>query len=164
MLHITRVEDAPFFLLPHRTSGPKGKVRRNHLPIYRDYATGLPDTIEALAFTSDLQGRGASGRGGVSGIVGNPRQNQQRTEGDFLVAVRKVTARQPDLSLLPQEPAGEKRARSADPNIAISPGGTGYEGLTVFGHTRWHWPWLMTLGASQVKSSDWRLVVIQANR
>jgi hypothetical protein len=64
MLRITRVEDQPFYLLPHRTSGPtKGKVRRNQLPFYRAYATGLPDTIEALAFTSDLQGRGASGRG-----------------------------------------------------------------------------------------------------
>ena len=57
MLRITRVEDEPFFLLPHRTSGPKGKIRHNRLPFYRAYATGLPDIVDELVFTSDLQGR-----------------------------------------------------------------------------------------------------------
>lgn len=68
MLHITRVEDAPFFLLPHRTSGPKGKVRRNHLPFYRAYATGLPHTVKALIFTSDLQGRKAGRQNRLLGV------------------------------------------------------------------------------------------------
>tara|TARA_Y100001001_G_C7833283_1_gene247863 strand:- start:210 stop:506 length:297 start_codon:yes stop_codon:yes gene_type:complete len=87
--------------------------------------------------------------GGVSGVVGNPHQNQQRTEADFLVAVEKVAAWQPDLSLLHQGPTDEKRAHRGDPDVAISLV-TDYKSLTVFGHTRWHWPWLMTLGASQV--------------
>jgi hypothetical protein len=80
-----------------------------------------------------------------------------------LAAVEKVTARQPDLSLLHQGPEGEKRAHRGDPDVAISLV-TDYESLTVFGHTRWHWPWLMTLGASQVMNVGGRLAVMQANR
>jgi len=256
MLRITRVEDEPFFLLPHKTSGPKGKVRRNHLPFYHAYATGLPDTVDALVFTSDLQGReagrqnrllgvpvaealntmirnqeipqpggvclcgdlydypdchklGGTGTvdevyeafakvapeifgvmgnhdqlaepdtlaanvhildgdlrsvdkltvGGVSGIVGNPSRNQRRTEADFLAAVEKVTRENPELLLLHQGPADEDRGRRGVPDVALSLA-TGYKGLTVFGHTRWQWPWLMTLGAGQVMNVDGRVVVL----
>jgi hypothetical protein len=99
--------------------------------------------------------------GGVSGIVGNPSWNQRRTEADFLSAVEKVTRRRPDLLLLHQGPADEERGRRGDPDVALSLA-TGYEGLTVFGHTRWQWPWLMTLGAGQVMNVDGRVVVVLA--
>jgi len=256
MLRITWIEDEPFYSLPHRTSGPKGKVRRHRLPFYRAYASGLPESVEALVFTSDLQGREAGGQnrllgvpvaealsnliqkqaipvpaavclcgdlydypdchklggtgpvddvydalspvapqvlgvmgnhdqlahpdklpsnvhildgdvrsvatltvGGVSGIVGNPRRNQRRTEGDFLATVEKVTRRQPSLLLLHQGPSDEERGHHGDPDLALSLA-TGYKGLTVFGHTRWQWPWLLTLGDGQVMNVDGRVVVV----
>lgn len=260
MLRIARIEDEPFHSLPHRTSGPKGKVRRNLLPFYRAYATGLPESVEALVFTSDLQGREAGGQnrllgvpvaealgnlvqqqaipapaavclcgdlydypdchklggtgpvdevydafskiapevvgvmgnhdqltfpdnlasnvhvldgdlrvmdglivGGISGIVGNPRRNQRRTEGEFLAEVEKVTSQQPDLLLLHQGPSDEERGRRGDPDLALSLA-TGYNGLTVVGHTRWHWPWLVALGSGQVMNVDGRVVVILNER
>jgi len=256
MLRITRIEDEPFYLLPHRTSGPKGKIRRNRLPFYRAYATGLPDTMEALVFTSDLQGREVGGKnrllgvpvaealntmilnnafprpsgmflcgdlydypdchklggtgpvdevyeafseivpqvlgvmgnhdelerqpglppnvgildgdittveeltvGGVSGIVGNPRRHQRRTEEDFLAEVEKVTTRKPDLLLLHQGPEDSECGRRGDPDVALSLA-TGYAGLTVFGHTRWNWPWLITMGNGQALNVDGRVVVV----
>jgi hypothetical protein len=94
--------------------------------------------------------------GGVSGIVGN----QRRTEGDFLPEVEKVNSQQPNLLLLHQGPSDEERGRRGDLDLALSLT-TGYQGLTVCGHTRWQWPWLMTLGDGQAMNVDGRVVVIQ---
>jgi hypothetical protein len=37
---------------------------------------------------------------------------------------------------------------------------TGFQGLTVFGHTRWEWPWLIPLGEGQALNVDGRVVVV----
>ena len=57
MLRITRVEERPLHTRLYRTSGPSGTPLRNRLPLHRAWASGLPDGVDALVFTSDLQGR-----------------------------------------------------------------------------------------------------------
>lgn len=69
MVSIVRVEPVPFHELPHRTSGPSGKPLRNRLPFHRAWASGLPDGVDALIFTSDLQGRE---NGGANRLMGVP--------------------------------------------------------------------------------------------
>lgn len=256
MVSIIRVEQAPFHELPHRTSGPSGKPLRNRLPFHRAWATGLPDGLDALIFTSDLQGREGGGAnrlmgvpvaealtalvakgtipqpqaaflcgdlydypdchkrggtgpvddvyeafaqlapqvlavhgnhdelaepkalpkhfqildgqvrntaglrvGGVSGIIGNPRRHQRRDEEAFLEVMESVTARRPHIILLHQGPEDAERRRRGDPGVTLSLE-TGYTGLTVFGHTHWDWPWLISLGAGQALNVDGRVVVL----
>lgn len=67
MLRITRIDEEPFHTVAYRTSGPSGKPVRQRLPFYRAYATGLPDTIQALGFASDLQGREQGGENRLMG-------------------------------------------------------------------------------------------------
>lgn len=98
--------------------------------------------------------------GGVSGIVGNPHRNQRRTADDFVVALESVTDQAPDILLLHQGPTNPERAdRRGDPDVALSLI-TGFQGLTVFGHTRWDWPWLIPLGDGQALNVDGRVVVV----
>ena len=68
MVTIVRVEQAPFHELPHRTSGPSGKPLRHRLPFHRAWATGLPDGVDALIVTSDLQGREDGGANRLMGV------------------------------------------------------------------------------------------------
>lgn len=97
---------------------------------------------------------------GVSGIVGNPNRNQRRTEDDFLVALESVTDQDPDILLLHQGPTDPEQAdRRGNPGVALSLE-TGFKGLTVFGHTRWDWPWLIPLGEGQALNVDGRVVVV----
>jgi len=258
MPRITHIESEPCYELPHRTSGPKGSPLRNYLPFHRAYASGLPSHVNAVVFTSDLQGREDGGRnrllgapvaealvalsqqgaipapdavflcgdlydypdcrkrggtgpvdevfqafsvmtrcvvgvlgnhdqiarpdalpgnttildgdlvdvlsglrvGGVSGIAGNPNRNQRRTEDDFVAALEAVTDQSADILLLHQGPTdpGQSRRRG-DPGVALSLE-TGFQGLTVFGHTRWDWPWLIGLGEGQALNVDGRVVVV----
>ncbi|MCE0760086.1 metallophosphoesterase [Marinobacter sp. G11] len=98
--------------------------------------------------------------GGVSGIVGNPNRNQRRTEDDFLAVLESVTDQTPDILLLHQGPTDPERAgRRGDPGVALSLE-TGFRGLTVFGHTRWDWPWLISHGDGQALNVDGRVVVV----
>ncbi|MBO6849723.1 MAG: metallophosphoesterase [Marinobacter sp.] len=98
--------------------------------------------------------------GGVSGIVGNPHRNQRRTTEDFVVTLESVTDQAPDILLLHQGPTDPERAyRRGDPDVALSLI-TGFQGLTVFGHTRWDWPWLIPLGDGQALNVDGRVVVV----
>lgn len=98
--------------------------------------------------------------GGVSGIVGNPNRNQRRTEDDFLALLESVTDQTPDILLLHQGPTDPERPhRRGDPEVALSLE-TGFQGLTVFGHTQWDWPWLISLGEGQALNVDGRVVVV----
>lgn len=98
--------------------------------------------------------------GGVSGIVGNPNRNQRRFDDDFVAALESVTDQSPDLLLLHQGPTDPERDnRRGDPGVALSLS-TGFQGLTVFGHTRWDWPWLIPLGDGQALNVDGRVLVI----
>lgn len=98
--------------------------------------------------------------GGVSGIVGPPSRNQRRTAEGFIAALESVSDQAPDLLLLHQGPTDPERAyRRGDPDVALSLE-TGFTGLTVFGHTRWDWPWLIPLGEGQALNVDGRVVVV----
>ena len=132
-------------------------VLGNHDQI--EYPEALPDNTTVL----DGEVVGVLGNlnvGGVSGIVGNPNRNQRRTEDDFLAALESVTDQAPDILLLHQGPTDPERAnRRGDPGVALSLE-TGFQGLTVFGHTRWGWPWLISLGEGQALNVDGRVVVV----
>jgi len=132
-------------------------VLGNHDQI--EYPEALPDNTTVL----DGEVVGVLGNlnvGGVSGIVGNPNRNQRRTEDDFLAALESVTDQAPDILLLHQGPTDPERAnRRGDPGVALSLE-TGFQGLTVLGHTRWGWPWLISLGEGQALNVDGRVVVV----
>lgn len=69
MVRIVRVDDASFYTLPHRTSGPvPGKPLRHFLPFYRAYADGLPAEFRAVVLASDLQGREDGDKGRLLGV------------------------------------------------------------------------------------------------
>ena len=124
-----------------------------------EYPEALPDNTTVLD-GEVVGGLGNLNIGGVSGIVGNPNRNQRRTEDDFLAALESVTDQAPDILLLHQGPTDpERAARRGDPGVALSLE-TGFQGLTVFGHTRWDWPWLISLGEGQALNVDGRVVVV----
>lgn len=56
-MEIVNISDSPFHELPYRSSGAGGKERKLNLPFYMIEATGLPEHVEAIVVTSDLQGR-----------------------------------------------------------------------------------------------------------
>lgn len=56
-MKILAVEQDPFFILPYRSSGRGGVVRRVNLPFFRVTVDDLPDGMRSLVVTSDLQGR-----------------------------------------------------------------------------------------------------------
>ena len=117
----------------------------------------LPRNVQIL----DGQVRNTAGLrvGGVSGIIGNPRRHQRRDEEGFLAVMESVTARRPHIILLHQGPEDAERHRRGDPGVTLSLA-TGYTGLTVFGHTHWDWPWLISLGQGQALNVDGRVVVL----
>ncbi|MBY6102444.1 metallophosphoesterase family protein [Marinobacter nauticus] len=124
-----------------------------------DHPEALPDNTTLLD-GGVVRVLGNLNVGGVSGIVGNPNRNQRRTEDDFLTALESVTDQAPDILLLHQGPTDPERAnRRGDPGVALSLE-TGFQGLTVFGHTRWGWPWLISLGEGQALNVDGRGVVV----
>ena len=124
-----------------------------------DHPEALPDNTTLLD-GGVVRVLGNLNVGGVSGIVGNPNRNQRRTEDDFLAALESVTDQAPDILLLHQGPTDPERAtRRGDPGVALSLE-TGFQGLTVFGHTRWDWPWLISLGEGQALNVDGRVVVV----
>lgn len=98
--------------------------------------------------------------GGVSGIVGDPNRSQRRNPEAFLQMVEGVTDQKPDILLLHQGPTDPSRAdRRGDPDLELSLR-SGFNGLTVFGHTRWEEPWLIPMGEGQALNVDWRVVVV----
>ncbi len=55
-MRINRIETTPFDTLPYRASG-RGEVRRETLPFFLAYSDQMPDGIDVIVATSDLQGR-----------------------------------------------------------------------------------------------------------
>ena len=119
------------------------------------------DSLPGNAVILDGQIHDAAGLriGGVSGIVGDPCRHRRRTAEDFLTVMEHVTAQHPEFLLLHQGPEDEERLRKGDPDITLSLE-TGYAGLTVFGHTRWEWPCLISIGDGQALNVDGRVVVL----
>ncbi|WP_336368294.1 metallophosphoesterase family protein [Marinobacter sp. C2H3] len=98
--------------------------------------------------------------GGVSGIVGDPNRSQRRSAESFLEVMERVTDQKPDILLLHQGPTDPDRPdRRGDPDLELSLR-SGFEGLTVFGHTKWEDPWLIPLGEGQALNVDGRVVVV----
>ncbi|AMQ90500.1 MULTISPECIES: metallophosphoesterase family protein [Marinobacter] len=102
--------------------------------------------------------------GGVSGIVGDPHRSQRRSAESFLQVTESVTDKKPDILLLHQGPTDPSRPdRRGDHDLELSLR-SGFEGLTVFGHTRWEEPWLIPMGEGQVLNVDGRVVVVVPNQ
>ena len=55
-MKITHVDKSPFHVLPYKSSGRK-KTQDRTLPFYFAEAEGLPEDIDVIVATSDLQGR-----------------------------------------------------------------------------------------------------------
>ncbi|GAA3977519.1 metallophosphoesterase [Allohahella marinimesophila] len=97
--------------------------------------------------------------GGVSGIIGDPKRLQRKSEGDFLCCVEAVIAKRPDILLLHQGPDDPSTGRRGEALVRKALEDR-YRGLTVFGHAHWEWPFLISLGAGQAINVDARVVVI----
>jgi len=97
--------------------------------------------------------------GGLSGIIGDPKRHLRRSEDDFLKRLESLTSKSPNLLLLHQGPDDPELSRRGDPSVRLSLE-TGYAGLTVFGHTRWHGYPLITLGSGQVLNVDGRVIIV----
>src|SRR5687767_15350725 len=54
-MRISGIEAAPFHRLPYSLSA-SGKSRRCELPFFRAVVDGLPDSLDAIVATADLQG------------------------------------------------------------------------------------------------------------
>lgn len=97
--------------------------------------------------------------GGLSGIIGDPKRHLRRSEDEFLKRLESLTSKSPNLLLLHQGPDDPELSRRGDPSVRLSLE-TGYAGLTVFGHTRWHGYPLITLGSGQALNVDGRVIIV----
>ncbi|WP_097462245.1 metallophosphoesterase family protein [Mangrovitalea sediminis] len=69
MIRLTDIEERPFETLSYRTSGPKGRILRRTLPIFRARGRGLPTDVGCAVLASDLQGREIGGQQRLLGEV-----------------------------------------------------------------------------------------------
>lgn len=97
--------------------------------------------------------------GGLSGIIGDPKRHLRRSEDEFLKRLESLTNKSPSLLLLHQGPDDPELDRRGDSSVRMSLE-TGYAGLTVFGHTRWHGSPLITLGSGQALNVDGRVIIV----
>ena len=94
---------------------------------------------------------------GVSGIIGDPRMENRRTEAEVLRALERLLRRDPELLVLHEGPAvpGEDRRG----NEAIRRALRAYAGTVVCGHCRWPRP-LARLRDAQVVNTDGRCLLL----
>lgn len=123
---------------------------------------GLPSNVDILD-GNVVKVAGGLKVGGVSGIIGDPNRHHRKGEEEFLTVMERVTNQKPDILLLHQGPSDPNRPeRRGDSDVELSLR-SGFEGLTVFGHTRWGAPWLIPLGDGQALNVDARVVVVVPN-
>lgn len=68
-MRIVSVDKEPFFTLTYRCSGPRGKsILQQTLPFFKAKASGMPQGLDAMVLTSDLQGREDDPRNRLLGI------------------------------------------------------------------------------------------------
>ncbi len=94
---------------------------------------------------------------GVSGIVGNPRRNNRKTEPQFLEAVQRCANATPDILLLHQGPVGpteDELGLSAINDILKKPSDL----LVMFGHCHWTQPFYSE-GQNLMCNVDGRVLV-----
>ncbi|NMT63482.1 metallophosphoesterase family protein [Marinobacter orientalis] len=97
--------------------------------------------------------------GGVSGVIGDPKRHNRRSEEAFLAAMEHVTRQSPDILLLHQGTEDVGLNQLGVPAIALSLE-TGFAGMTVFGHTRWSEHFLINLGDGQAVNVDGRVIIV----
>lgn len=98
--------------------------------------------------------------GGISGIIGDPKRHNRRSEDQFLQVLESVTQQCPDILLLHQGPEDSQRGQLGDPAITLSLE-TGFSGLTVFGHTHWPDHFCIDLGDGQAVNVDARILIVE---
>lgn len=95
--------------------------------------------------------------GGVTGIIGDPRMENRRTEAAALRVFERLLRRRPALLVAhegPAIPGGERRGNEAIRRVLRS-----FEGLVVCGHCRWPEP-LAQLRSAQVVNTDGRCLLL----
>jgi Icc-related predicted phosphoesterase len=98
--------------------------------------------------------------GGVSGITGDPKRNQRKSDQTYARALQRAVAGCPHLLILhqgPDDPASGQRGDAATRATLEK----SYRGLTVFGHCHWDNPFLITLGNGQAINVDGRVVICE---
>jgi len=68
-MKIIKVEDTPFYELPHRTSGRKGACCKSVIPFYKVYVDIMPEGVTSFVAASDLQGREVSKDNRLLGVA-----------------------------------------------------------------------------------------------
>lgn len=96
---------------------------------------GLKSTIDVLDGT--VAWYGELRIGGVSGIIGNPRRNQRKTDAEFFTALRSCSRSSADIVLLHQGPEGPT-ASHAGLDLINRELSTRNDLLVICGHN--HWP------------------------
>lgn len=99
--------------------------------------------------------------GGVGGIIGDPRRHERESEAQFIEGLEQITIQRPDILVLHQGPDDPERGRRGDPTVRLSLE-TGYQGLTVFGHSHWQRPFLVDVGQGQGLNVDGRVILINS--
>lgn len=95
--------------------------------------------------------------GGVGGIIGRADRNQRKTEEHFTKALKSVTKKLPDITLLHQGPDDPVNAQFGQAFIREYFEKNG-EGIILFGHCHWDIPFLEKgIGNNQVLNVDNRL-------
>lgn len=68
-MRILSVDQTPFYTLDYRCSGPRGKrIIEQVLPFYKAKVDWLPDGVDSIVLTSDLQGREKDPRNRLLGV------------------------------------------------------------------------------------------------
>lgn len=118
-------------------------------------AHGLAANIDVLDGTVGWYGELRIG--GVSGIIGNPRRNQRKTDADFLTALRSCSRSSTDVVLLHQGPEGPTPAH-AGLDLINRELSTRNDLLVICGHCHWPDPF-HTEGRNLFCNVDSRVIV-----
>lgn len=98
--------------------------------------------------------------GGVSGITGDPKRNQRKSDQAFGRALHRAIDGYPHLLILHQGPDDPTSGQRGDAATRASLENR-YQGLTVFGHRHWDDPFVITLGNGQAINVDGRVVICE---
>jgi Icc-related predicted phosphoesterase len=93
--------------------------------------------------------------GGVGGIIGRSDRHQRKTEDHFTKALKSVTKKDPDITLLHQGPSDNVNEQLGQEFIHQHFEKNG-DGLVIFGHCHWDVPYI-EIGDNQVLNVDNRL-------
>ena len=95
----------------------------------------------------------------MSGIIGNKKRPQRKSEENYLKYLNNSKLKNSDIFLLHQTPKGNKPKQIGDNNIAdffIKNGNS----LVIAGHCRWN-EHLAELGQNQILNTDSKVFIIK---